>query len=90
MALSFMSLPLCEPCNIEPFPDELPPGLANAADPPVFFENTPDLGPQGFIVKGAVRQASRISPLSMRQCLAFCAKRHESDKGQPAGPHSWL
>src|SRR5690606_30021863 len=55
------------PCDIESFPDELPPDLANAADPPVFFENTPDLGPQGFIVAGAVRQASRISPLSMRE-----------------------
>jgi len=41
----------------EALPDELPPDLADAMDPPVLFENPPDLGPRGLIAAGTIRQA---------------------------------
>jgi len=43
--------------DIETFPDELPPDLSDAIDPPVLFENTADLRAQNFITAGAGRQA---------------------------------
>jgi hypothetical protein len=47
----------------EPLAAQLMPDLADAIDAPVLFENTANLGSQGFIAAGMVRHASWISPL---------------------------
>ena len=47
----------CATSDVEPFTDELPPDLADAVDLVVLLPDTFDLGPQGGITTGAVRQA---------------------------------
>lgn len=53
-----------QPCHsatrdIEVLPDELPPDLADAIDPPVLLEHTSDLGPQG---EGQLNLSAAIEP----------------------------
>ena len=50
-------------CQIGPFPDELPLDVPGAVAPPVLFRHTQDLGPQGCVAQGAIRQPGRIGPL---------------------------
>jgi len=49
--------------NGKAFPIQLTPDLADAVDTPVRFEDALDLGPQGCVAPGAIRQSGRIGPL---------------------------
>jgi hypothetical protein len=50
-------VPACRAAgDVNTLPLQLPPDLPNAIDPPVLFENPPDLGPQCLVTPGTVRQ----------------------------------
>jgi hypothetical protein len=40
--------------DVKTFPLQLPPDFPHAIDPPVLFENPPDLGPQCRVTRGTV------------------------------------
>jgi hypothetical protein len=70
--------------DIEALAAQLVPDLAHAVDAPVLFEDTADLGAQGFIAAGTVRQASWISPL--RQMIIVGGRgdrQHVADRLDP-------
>jgi hypothetical protein len=50
--------------DVNTFPLQLPPELPNAIDPPVLFENPPDLGLQCLVTPGTVRQTGSDPPAS--------------------------
>ena len=70
--------------DIEALAAQLVPDLAHAVDAPVLFENTADLGAQGFIEAGAVRQAGWISPLRQMIIVGGWGNRqHVADRPSP-------